>query len=428
MNKTPLRFFIMVLVGIGFLWSLYVFFGHQMIAQLYNEKSWTFFNQLLEGRKVHPLEFYLAKGDRMAKYFIIFISCAALLIGFISFAVRSKFKSMNKFFKNVLILSLSVLLSLSLAEVAVRKMGIKPRIPAKEKIQITPGNHLVKIDPLRGYTTIAGQYQATLPDGYTFTMTNIKDGERITHPLGDYENKNQKPEIWIFGCSFTFGWSLNDQETYAWLLQKDFPDYEVVNFGIVGYGTLQSFIDFQEALKTHPKPAVVIYAYASFHDERNTFLLKRRQAVGSANELGAFRQPFARMDKTGSLIYSETDPTYHEFPLVRQSALARLIEDKINDTEDQVVHSRAVTEKLIENFSDIAKKNGIPFVVAGIDSESTETLEFLKHSGIKTVDISVDLTKKENRNWPHDSHPNAAANQEYAEKLKAFLKAVIKNG
>jgi len=38
------------------------------------------------------------------------------------------------------------------------------------------------------------------------------------------------------------------KKTFPWLLQERFPQYEVVNFGLNGYSTVQSLIQLREAL------------------------------------------------------------------------------------------------------------------------------------------------------------------------------------
>jgi hypothetical protein len=92
----------------------------------------------------------------------------------------------------------------------------------------------------------------TLPGGYSFTVTHFPSKLRITHPLATYTDRRSKPEIWIMGCSFTHGWSLNDQDTYPWLLQARLPQYVVVNYGVEGYGTLHALLQLREALTTQP--------------------------------------------------------------------------------------------------------------------------------------------------------------------------------
>ncbi len=113
----------------------------------------------------------------------------------------------------------------------------------------------------------------TLNGAYVFTATNLANTLRITHPLATYPAPDAKKEIWIFGDSVTYGWSVNDEETFPWLLQEKFPDYEVVNFGVQGYSTLNSLIQLREALQNGKKPKLVILSYASWVSRKTTISL-----------------------------------------------------------------------------------------------------------------------------------------------------------
>lgn len=117
---------------------------------------------------------------------------------------------------------------------------------------------------------------AVRADSYSFTVTHLPDTLRVTRPLSECHREDRREAIWVFGCSFTHGWSLNDEETYPWVLQQRLPDYQVVNFGVSGYGTLHSLMQFREALRTRDKPKAAVVAYGFLHDRRNTFLRARR--------------------------------------------------------------------------------------------------------------------------------------------------------
>ncbi len=57
---------------------------------------------------------------------------------------------------------------------------------------------------------------------------------------------------------------------------------------------------------------------------------------------------------------------------------------------------------------------------------SNVILEYTEGLGILTGDISVDLEDRRNNNLPHDSHPSAHANIQYAQKLKKLLENIMK--
>jgi hypothetical protein len=315
------------------------------------------------------------------------------------------------------------------AEVILRFNGVKPWQQDNIAIQVTPGGRLFTKHPSLGYTHIPGKFTVTLNDGYSFIVNHLPNTLRVTHALNTYVEEENKREIWIFGCSFTHGWALNDQETYPWLLQERFPKYEVVNFGVSGYGTMHSLIQFREALRLGKVPQTVVLTYASFHDERNVFSRNRRKEVAPWNKLGPLNQPYALLNQNGTLNYYLADVEYREFPLMTYSALMHFIEIIYNKFENWRYRSQQVSKELILEFARTAKKNKINFVVAGIwsDSQKSNLLSFIKEEGIMVVDISVDLNNKENTNLPHDEHPNALANKKYADKLEETLRMEVLN-
>jgi len=73
---------------------------------------------------------------------------------------------------------------------------------------------------------------------------------------------------------------------------------------------------------------VVVLAYASFHDVRNTFVRLRRKDAAPANALGPLVQPFARLGADGRLHFSMADVVYREAPLMRVSAVAHALRVK----------------------------------------------------------------------------------------------------
>lgn len=332
---------------------------------------------------------------------------------------------MRSFSLNLALLFAAMVITLLGAEVALRWLGYRPWQVKDIKISVEPGGKFFAKDDLLGYRHLPGAFKVTLADGYSFKVTHNDDALRLTHPLESH--KSGHDEIWIFGCSFTHGWTLNDEETYPWLLQTQLPQYEIVNFGVSGYGTLQSLLQFQEALQKRAKPKLVIVAYASFHDQRNTFLRVRRKQIVPWNKLGPIVQPYAELDGNGNLTYHMAEVTYQEFPLMRYSALMNFVETTYNTkVEDAFYHSHAVTKAIIQEFAKVAHAQGIKFVLVGLlsDALTADMLAYSRDQDIASADISVDLAIRANRNLPHDPHPGPAANRQYAQKLQTFLDGI----
>src|SRR2546429_433380 len=125
--------------------------------------------------------------------------------------------------------SLITLLIFSLAEAAARVMGHKPWTITKSEIVVGPGGRFYQTHPTLGYTHLPGHFKVILAGTYSFEVTNLDNTLRVTRSLSNYPARSEKG-IWIFGDSVTYGWSVNDRDTYPWLLQEKFPNYDVVNF------------------------------------------------------------------------------------------------------------------------------------------------------------------------------------------------------
>jgi len=323
--------------------------------------------------------------------------------------------------------SLITLLIFSLAEAAARVMGHKPWTITKSEIVVEPGGRFYQTHPTLGYTHLPGHFKVILAGTYSFEVTNLDNTLRVTRSLSNYPARSEKG-IWIFGDSVTYGWSVNDRDTYPWLLQEKFPNYDVVNFGVMGYGTVQSLIQLRKALNNGGKPNLVVLTYASWQDVRNTFIRGRRKMVTAEKYLGPINHPYAQLDSEGKLAIRNDTVDYREFPLMRYSALIHALEESYDRYEERHAQSHEVTKAIIKEISDLCRTHGIELVVAALTSDPTtsDMLEYCKREGVKTVNIWVDFINiKENNSLPYDSHPSAIAHRQYAQKLESFLRANV---
>jgi hypothetical protein len=324
--------------------------------------------------------------------------------------------------------ALLVLFAASVAEVGARVKGFRPWREPQFNIVVEPGGRFYTQHPTLGYSSLPGKFKVTLAGTYSFEVTNLVNSLRATRPL-DAHPAGARKGIWIFGDSITYGWSVSDRDTYCWLLQEALPDYEVVNFGVNGYGTLQSLIQLREALKNGNEPQVVVLAYAPWQDVRNTFIRMRRKMVASAAFLGPVNQPYARLGSDGRLDVLTDTLAYREFPLMRYSAFIHALEESYDKYEERHSQSHEITKVIIKEIADLCVAHGIKLVVASLTSDpiSSDMLEYCSREKITTADVSVDLTIKENNNLPYDSHPSAIAHRQYARKLESFLLSNVLN-
>ena len=316
------------------------------------------------------------------------------------------------------------------AEMILRQKGFDPWHENEVSIQVDPGGKFFRVDSASGWTHLPGRFLISLATGYSFHASHLPNTLRITHPIESNLKPKSRDEIWIFGCSFTYGWSLNDEDTFPWLLQDQYPDYEVMNFGVNGYGTVQSLKQFQGALRKG-KPKLVVLIYSDLHDERNTFLRNWIKALAPWNRLSssreAYQQPYARLASHGELVYSTGTVTYVPFPFIRYSAFVHFLEQRYNELEERLVQSHEVSKRLVNQMAELARSEGVTFAIAGIHggSDMRDMLDYAQDHGIANADISVNLGAAENTNRPHDPHPSAIANRAYAGKLAKLVDTVL---
>ncbi len=330
---------------------------------------------------------------------------------------------MKKALLGVLLGFLALLVFLLGAELVVRGQGHEPWAPGRREIQVVPGGELYQPDPVLGYRHRPGPFAIRLTNGYKWVATHGQDTLRRTR-AGNREGAGGKG-LWVFGCSFTHGWSLEDDQTYPWKLQEKLPTYDVRNFGVGGYGTLQSYLQLDRELESADPPEICVLAYADFHDARNTFLRERRKSVITWNTRQGLPQPHAWLNDEGELEWGTDESVYREFPGMRRFAFAHFLEQRYNEREAARSRSHDVSKAIIERFQGLCEEHGIRLFVAGIsDHEDTaDVLAWCRERGIAAGDISVPLDEPGNRNLPHNAHPSARANQEYARRLRAGLEA-----
>ncbi len=331
-------------------------------------------------------------------------------------------------FRLAMIMTVPLLLfaAVAVAEVAFRAVGHKPfKPPAPYSVE---GKPLFRPDPELGLIINPGAWVfPRLKEAGTIRVTHSRTG-RVTVSRAAVDSSGSRGSIWIFGCSYTYGWGVSDEETYPWLVAEALPNWEVVNFAVPGFGTVHGLLQIKRLLRSGKKPTVIVIAYAYFHDQRNTYLRKRGKEIFLSCPLQV-RHPYAVRGDDGSLVFKTAPITYREWPLMRRSALVHWLERQYLQWEASRTDSRAVTKALLKETVDLCDRHDIKLVVAGIDEnrrgDTEEILDYCRRLGVPTVDIAVDLRNTRYSFRPLDAHPNSCAHELYARRLTAFLKAHV---
>ncbi len=79
---------------------------------------------------------------------------------------------------------------------------------------------------------------------------------------------DQGPDIFLFGCSFTFGEGLEDDQTLAARLQSLRSSDRIYNFGIRNAGTSDAWIHLKRKLEAGARPQRCVYLFMDDHFRR----------------------------------------------------------------------------------------------------------------------------------------------------------------
>jgi hypothetical protein len=83
-----------------------------------------------------------------------------------------------------------------------------------------------------------------------------------------FSRLTEKTRIALVGDSYTFGEDVAYEDTWGYLLEKALgPEFEVLNFGVPGYGVDQAYLRYEKDVRQW-KPTIVIFSFISHDVER----------------------------------------------------------------------------------------------------------------------------------------------------------------
>lgn len=308
-----------------------------------------------------------------------------------------------------------------LGEAGTRILGYAPYDPqvGRFEFQVDPGGTLYVPHARLAYVLKPGSY--TIKQSVTWHARHVGAFHRATSAEDTGELDDGREAIWMFGDSNTYGWALDDHQGYPWVLQEMHPELHVINFGVGGYSTLQSFYQLEEALTDKgSKPTTITLAYASYHDGRNELLRANRKTWYFYRERyphwpRAWLESGELKDEVGPLDYSP-------WPFSEQSSFINFLEDRYNKVTVLTSGANDVSRALITRFDQRCKEHGIAFHLLGIghDFRTFAVLDWAKEQGISVLDISVDQSLPENV-VPGDGHPSASSHLLFAKRVDQLI-------
>lgn len=281
-------------------------------------------------------------------------------------------------------ISLSLFICFIVAEGALRVAGFKPATVAVRSFS----ESWATIDPVYGWINRAGSFVTDEPGNKAMSFN--ADGSR-KDPFAGRVRKDNSLAI-IIGCSYTQGYGVEDQETYASLLNQNRDDFNFINFGTGGYGAYQSWLRLEYEVHVLAKtPKLIIYGFIEDHLQRDVAAVEWAGALRMGDG-GTIVPPHVRLDKGENGLRTMSGAMRSSWFFEKQSALVHLVHKIVNNvTLGSVTRQERlkVMGKLITKMKVASDNVGARFIVIGLDYVSKDVSDQLKKFGPDFVDCRI---------------------------------------
>lgn len=328
-----------------------------------------------------------------------------------------------KTLKNISLIFIIIIACLLLCEAGLRIVGMQPAHAIEYEYElIVEPQHFFKPDSLLGWQSGKGtfnfNYNHTIP---LFKCTVLPNGNRAI-PLA--QNAKGK-KIHLYGCSYTFGYSVNDTQTMAYYLQQQLPQYYIQNKAVPGYGLAQMYLRLQQSLAQGDTPAIAIVNYGSLHHMRSPLHYGWSSALRFA-----ILQSFSKTLNTYShypyiqnknIVHFPFQNTPQDWPFRDKSALINIANTLYENHHDATIEPQLNQDAYTAlNFINaFCKKNNITLLLGLLDNDKTPIIKHTTIPEASLIPYAIDIQDTLYNCAPYDpTHPNARAHRLYAKAMK----------
>jgi len=214
---------------------------------------------------------------------------------------------------------------------------------------------------------------------------------------------NHCAKLNVYGCSFTYGTGLTDDETYPAIIQKHTPHLSICNKGIGGHSTVQNYLRFRDDLKNN-NVDMAIFGVISDHRYRNIahpYRMKQHQSSGWVS-IGTDKVPHIKINrnKNAEIVYTNTLQ-----PCLKNADISSFLPNEY--------FIDLSTLWIFDEIIKLSQIHDIPVIIAILDKLDPIFTDLMLTKFQHAVDVSTPLDQNHTF-MPVDIHPNHIANQIFA--------------
>ena len=241
---------------------------------------------LIPDKKLSFLLFYIV---------IIFLDCLLIFLGLILFKKSDKVIQSKRLIINLLLVFF-VIITLVFSIEMISFIVLKSSKNFSPETISNDCNGLEQ-NKDRGYVfkkNYVCNHIMSLDNGsiiFNVNLTTDPQGRRIVYS----KYSKNKPHLLFFGCSITFGYGLEDNETLPYMISKSLPGYNIYNYAVSGYGPQHMLALLENghlSKEVESKNGIAIYVFITSHVDR---------AIGSSFCDWIYTSPYYFLDGNGKL-------------------------------------------------------------------------------------------------------------------------------
>jgi hypothetical protein len=235
--------------------------------------------------------------------------------------------------------------------------------------------------------------QGRYTDTRTISYRDNPDGFRDS-PHG----RKTRPRVAFLGDSFVWGYDVEQDERFTERLRQAWPEREVLNLGVSGYGTDQEYLLLRRFYERHRPDLVVLVVFPDNDREDNSTNLRYE---------GYYKPYFVttegRLEERGIPVPRSANYYRVQAPWLFESRLFNLALGGYSRIAWPELHNPDPTIPILSAVHDYLRARRTAFAIGLVDRDP-ELESFCRRRQIECVNLETSLRDEVNGHWTAEGH------------------------